>query len=428
MKIKPDEQRMLEGKEGLARQKAMELLVKYGDALGAEEFVDVDNVFILSGLFSYTDVFEKDIDIDAIASEYFLDSREKLVVDNVKAYTTNHLFTIDLAQGHADLVRAPQVLKDLIAATQGYCKRVGISITGTCTPYQCGNTPVFGEHVAWVESSAISYANAVIGARTNIEGLESSFSAALTGKTPLWGFHFDENRWGTVLVDMDSETISLETVMEYELLGCHVGRQVGTEIPIYPRSPIHPNADMLKGLCATGASCGGVEMYHIVGVTPEAHTLEEATGGRKVTRTVSYGAQERRECYERLNTSRKQDVDVVTIGCPHYSIRQMAQLARLLDGKRVNDNTLLLVYTAKAIEAVAERSGYNDIIKAAGGHILVDSCPINIYFPTSSVVATDAAKITYYMTGLRGFEDVWYGSMQDCVNAAITGKWEGELR
>lgn len=419
---------MLDGKEGLVRQKAMELLVKYGDALGAAEFVDVDNVFILSGLFSYTDVFKYPIDIDSIASEYFLDSQEKLMVDNVKAFTTNHLFTIDLANGHADLVKAPKILQDLIAATQHYCKRIGISVTGTCTPYQCGNTPVFGEHVAWVESSAISYANAVLGARTNIEGLESSFSSALTGKTPLWGFHLKENRRGTTLVQVDEKAISLDTVMDYELMGCHVGRTIGTEIPIYPCGKHHPNADMLKGLCATGASCGGIEMYHMVGVTPEAHSLEEATGGLSPKQAIQYGTRERRECYERLNNSSKDLVDVVTIGCPHYSIRQMAQLARLLEGKKVNENTLLLVYTARSIETVAARSGYAEAIEAAGAHIVVDSCPINIYFPTSSVVATDAAKITYYMTGLRGYENVWYGSMLDCVDAAITGQWRGELR
>jgi predicted aconitase len=165
----------------------MGLLVKYGNALGAPALIGVDNVFILSGLFTYTDVFKQPIDIDDIASEYFLDSQQRLVVDRVKACTTNHLFTIDLAHGHADLVKVPRILQELIAATQQYCKRIGISITGTCTPYQCGNTTVFGEHVAWAESSAISYANAVLGARTNIEGLESSFAAALTGKTPLWG-------------------------------------------------------------------------------------------------------------------------------------------------------------------------------------------------------------------------------------------------
>jgi predicted aconitase len=428
VRLKTDEQDMLEGKQGPIRQKAMELLVKYGTALGAEEFVDVDNVFILSGLFAYTDVFKQPIDIDDIASEYFMDSQERLVVDSVKAYTTNHLFTIDLANGHADLVRAPRILQELIAATQQYCKRIGVSVTGTCTPYQCGSAPVYGEHIAWVESSAISFANAVLGARTNIEGLESSFSAALTGKTPLWGFHLDENRKGTTLVQIDEKAIDLGSVMEYELMGCHVGRSIGTEIPIYPRGRRHPNADMLKGLCATGASCGGIEMYHMVGVTPEAHTLEEATGGRSPAHTVQYGAQERRQCYDRLNTSRRDHVDVVAIGCPHYSIRQMAELARLLEGKTVNENTLLLVYTAKSIETVASRSGYTDTIEGAGGHILLDSCPINIYFPTSSVVATDAAKITYYMTGLRGYENVWYGSMKDCVDAAITGQWRGELK
>jgi predicted aconitase len=425
MRLAQDEQAMLDGREGLARQKAMELLIKYGDALGADKFIDVDNVYILSGLFSYADIF-KSVDADDVASEYFLDSSERVVVDRVKAFTTNHLFTIDLDNDHWRLVKAPKILHDLEVQTQKYCKRIGVNMTGTCTPYQTGNVPVFGEHIVWVESSAIAYANAVIGARTNIEGLESSFASALTGKTPYWGFHLDENRIGNILVEVDN--VDLASVMEYEMLAYYVGGLIGLDIPIYTNLRKTPNADMLKGFSAAGASSGSIEMYHVVGVTPEAHTVEEATGRQKPKMTVSYGKEQRRETYEKLNAAKNDNVDIVAIGCPHYSMRQVAAVARLLEGKKVNGNTMLLIYTAKQIATVADRNGYTDVIKKAGGHLLIDSCPLNIYVPTTNVVATDAAKIAHYLPGEREFDNVWYGSMEDCIQAAITGRWKGELK
>jgi len=424
MKLTRDELEMLDGKQGLPTQKAMELLVKYGDALGAEKFIDVDNVYVLSGLFNHAGIF-KSIDPDDVASEYFLDSSERVVVDRVKAFTTNHLFTIDLDNDHWRLVQAPQILHDLIEQTQKYLKRIGVNMTGTCTPYQTGNAPVFGEHIAWVESSAIAYANAVLGARTNIEGIESAFAAALTCKTPYWGFHLDENRIGNVLVNVEVE---LDSVMDYDLLGYYVGSVIGSDIPVYANIRKTPNADMLKTFCAAGASSGGIELYHIVGVTPEAHSLEEATGKNKLQRVINYGVAQRKETYQRLNISRDDNVDIVAIGCPHYSIRQVAEVARLLEGKKVHENTMLLVYTAKQIATVAHRNGYTDVIRNAGGHLVVDSCPLMNYHANTSVIATDAAKISHYYPGLRGFNNVWYGSMADCIQAATSGKWKGEFR
>jgi hypothetical protein len=208
----------------------------------------------------------------------------------------------------------------------------------------------------------------------------------------------------------------------------YVGSVVGLDIPVYADLGTRPRADMLKGFSAAGASSGGIEMYHVVGVTPEARTLEEATGGGKPARTIHYGRSERRSVYERLNACRTDEVDVVAIGCPHYSMRQVAQVATLLGGRKVHDNVMFLVYTAKQIETVGRRNGYVDAIEAAGGHVLVDSCPLNIYLPKQRVIATDAAKIAHYYPGLKGYRNIWYGSVGECVEAAVTGRWKGELQ
>ena len=422
MELTRDEQEMLEGKEGLARQKAMELLVKYGDALGAERFINTDNVYIDLGACPYLDIV-KGRDIDDVASKFFMDSSERVVVDRMKAFTIGHVFTMDF--DHWQLVEAPKSMRDLAEQVQTYCKRIGINLTATCTPYQCGVVPIFGEHCAWVESSAIAYANAIIGARTNINGLEGAFASALTGKTPYWGLHLDENRLATTQVNVE---LNLDSVMEYDLLGYYVGGVVGLHIPVYTNVRRTPSMSMLMVLSAAGASSGSIEMFHIVGVTPEARTLEEATGNKKPKIVINYGAEERKKTYEKLNEARNENVDLILMGCPHYTLQQLGWVARLLEGKKVHENTLLLIYIDKQIKTVADRNGYTDIITKAGGHLLIDSCTLNLYLPGSNIIATDSAKSAHYLPGSRRYDNVWYGSMEDCIQAAISGKWKGELK
>jgi len=421
MELTRDEQEMLEGKEGLDRQKAMELLIKYGDALGAKRFINTDNVYVDPGAFPYLEVV-KGKDVDDAASKFFLDSSERVVVDRVKAFTIAHVFTIDW--GHWRLVGASESLRNSAEQMQIYCRRIGINLTCTCAPYLCGVVPVFGEHCAWVESSAIAYVNAIIGARTNINGLESAFASALTGKTPYWGLHLDENRLATIQVSVD---LDLDSIMEHDLLGYYVGGVVGLDIPVYTNVRRTPSVSMLMALSAAGATSGSIGMFHIAGVTPEARTLEEATGNKKPKMTINYGAEERKKAYGKLNKTQSENVNIVDIGCPHYTLQQLGRVARLLEGKKIHENILLLIHTAKQLKTVADRNGYTDIITKAGGHLLIDSCVLNIHLPASNVIATDAAKCAHYLSG-EGYDNIRYGTMEDCIQAAITSKWKGELK
>ena len=419
MKLNRDEQDMLNGKEGLASQKAMELLIKYGDALGAEQFVDTNNVAVVAGLFFFPELVKKvipSLDPDAIASKFLLDSDELVVLDRVKAFTTNHIFTIN--KEYLKLQGRSQLVYDLAEKMEAYCKRVGINNIATCTPYLAGNIPLKGEHCAWTESSAIPFANAVAGARTNIEGWQSSFASAITGKTPLWGMHLDENRLGDTVVDVE---VDLDRVMEWGLMGYYIGKRVGPHIPIFTNIKQIPNLGMLMAFNA-GIS-GNIIMYHIIGVTPEAHTLEMATGNRKVSESIKYGKEQRKEAYIKLNRSKKENVDIIIMGCPHYSIEQISSLARMLEGKKLYDSTALYVTTCRQTKTLADRNGYTDIIHKAGGLVLDDTCGLEFHHDMSKVIATDSAKQANYLP----VENVWYGSAEDCVKAAITGKWEGKI-
>jgi predicted aconitase len=283
---------------------------------------------------------------------------------------------------------------------------------------------VRGQHLAWTESSAIAYTNSVIGSRTNIEGLHSAFASAITGKTPLWGMHLDENRLGNVVVDVQ---VDMEDLREWCLLGYYVAGQVGLDIPIYKNISRVPDLTRFMAISAAGISSGSIVMHHILGVTPEAPTLEAAGGNRKGVWNLRFGEGERREAYEKLNRSRKEEVDIVALGCPHMSLEGLQKVAGMLEGKRVSPGTKLYITTNTMIRAMARIQGLEEVIKRAGGLILVDSCCLVLDAEPDQVFATNSAKYGHYAPGATGLKNTWFGSTEECVQAALTGKWRGDL-
>lgn len=425
MKLKRDEQVMLDGKEGRAKQRAMELLIQYAEALGADQFVDTNNVHLSIGFYPYPQMV-KTLNGDDLISKFLLDSEDKIIVDYVKTFNTTNVWTLDIDQWQ--VMGAPENLFKLTEVIKKYCIRTGISITATCTPYQVGNIPSKGEHCAWTESAAVPFCNAVLGARTNTETSHSAFAIALTGKVPLSGFHLDENRLGTHLINVE---IDPTTVFDWNLLGYFAGEIVQLGVPVYKLIvPRIPNLSMLKGLSAAGASSGGIMMFHILGVTPEAPTIKAVLGGKKLKGILKYGKTERKKGYENLNSAKDKNVDMITLGCPHYSLEELRKVARLLDGKKVNPNIKLWIWTARQLKAIADRNGYTDIITKAGGYLLTDACPLvtkDTIPKGTRIVATDSAKQAHYTPGVAGC-DTFFGTMEECIDCAVTGKWRGELK
>jgi hypothetical protein len=308
--------------------------------------------------------------------------------------------------------------------SRAFAARIGFQLLNTCAPYLAGNVPVLGEHCAWMESSAVVYCNSVLGARTNTEGRESSTAAMLTGKIPYWGYHIDENRLGTHLVDVEFD---VQSILDWGLLGYYVGEMVQEHIPVLRGIGRTPNLARLKHFGAAAASSGGVEMYHVVGVTPEAHSLKQALGRKKPVATLKFGAAERKIAYDMLNSSNTDtNVDFVMLGCPHYSIEQVWQACKLLEGKRVKTN--LWIFTPSAVKELADRNGYTEAIARAGGVLMTDTCPClgRVYPKGTKIAAVDSAKQAHYLPAILGFP-AWFGSQEDCINAAVTGQWKGEL-
>ncbi len=282
-----------------------------------------------------------------------------------------------------------------------------------------------GEHCAWTESSAVAFCNSVLGGRTNIEGLHSSFASAVTGRTPFWGMHLDENRLGKVIIDVE---IDMELIRDWYLMGYYVGGQVGLDIPIYTHIKRVPDLTRLMGLCAAGIASGSIVKFHIFGITLEAPTFEAACGNGKNLKTLKFGKKERRIAYERLNHSDRDDVDVVVLGCPHATLDRMRAIAGMLEGKKINKNTRLYVTTCHPIKNVADKQGYTEIITKAGGSVWEDSCGLVLVADPSTVFACDSAKMANYLPGETGSKNTWFGTTEECIQAALTGKWRGELK
>ncbi|MGA2879809.1 MAG: aconitase X catalytic domain-containing protein [Bryobacteraceae bacterium] len=428
MFLADDEKAMLDGAGGVAKQKAMELLVRYANALGAERFVDTENIAGVPGsstlfLQKYFEEHAGDGSFEAVFSLYDLDAGEVMSVPRAGGNCC-HL------QGGMDLVHWAELGMSREAMQhqqqdEAELARHGVRIMKTCTPYLAGNLPVKGEHCAWMESSAVVYCNSVIGARTNAEGRESTSAAMLTGKIPDWGFHRDEHRHATHLIEVET---AVESVMDWGMLGYFIGSAVEEEIPVLTGAVRQADPLRHKHFGAAAASSGGVEMYHIVGVTPEAASLEIALGGRKPVATINYGAEERRRVYETLNANgRDPNVDYVMLGCPHASIDQFREVARLLDGKKIK--THLWMFTSRAVKTVADMNGFTKKIEDAGALVMTDTCSaIARAVPRGTkVVALDSAKQTHYLPAMVDV-GAWFGTTEDCIDAAITGRWTGELR
>lgn len=426
MQLTDHEQAMLDGAEGAAVQQAMSLLTRYGKALGAERLVETNNVCggSVGSLPNRRNVISQDASMEEIFSLLNLDSDRPLDIPPIKTMAYKLIEAGD--PDFYDKQRVSERTQRLIEKNAEFCGRIGIERCNTCTPYQVGNIPTYGEHLAWMESSAIVYANSVIGARGNVEGAQSTAAAMLTARIPYWGYHIPENRVATHQIDV---VCDVDTMMEWGLMGYYVGEAVQESSPVVHGLKTQPDLKRAKHFGAAAATSGGVELYHLVGMTPEAPTLEAALGHKAPQETIRFGADEMRTAYERLNCATSVDVDFIMLGCPHASVEQVRIVAKLLEGKRVSENTQLWMFTPKALKAHADRMGYTETIESAGAYLMSDTCPaLGRVFPEGAkVVATDSCKQAHYLPATLGLE-TWFGSVEDCVQAAVSGRWGGTLK
>jgi len=267
-------------------------------------------------------------------------------------------------------------------------KKMGIVVSATCTPYLAGNLPRFREHIAWSESSAIAFSNSVIGARTNREGGPSALAAALCGITPNYGLHLDQNRKPEVLVEVGA---NLEDNADFGALGYVVGKQVKNHIPFF-KGIKQADTDQLKALGAAMAASGAVALYHVEDMTPEAH-LMDTKGLEKLT----ISDKELNEAFSKLSTGK--EPDIVILGCPHSSLKEIMTISRKLEGKKLKKP--LWVCTSRMVKEAANRMGFTQVIEAAGGRVVADTCMVvapieDMGYKTTAV---NSGKAANYLPG-----------------------------
>jgi predicted aconitase len=395
MKLTSLQKEMLDGKHGYAALKSMEILNALGEIFDADEMVPVTSVQI-AGV-SYANLGEPGLDWLAQMAK---DGR-------VRVLTTLNPAGMDLENWRV-LGIDPEFAKNQERVVDAFAK-MGIITTCTCTPYLVGNLPHFGEHIAWAESSAVCFANSVIGAKTNREGGPSALAAALTGYTPRHGYHLDRNRQAHVGFEVKSpSTGTAQCATLGKVIGDILDSKTEWTIP-YITGIRTANTDELKAFCASIATFGGTALFHMEGLTPNKTTIPKEI----ITITES----QLKKAEDDLNEEGA-SIDFVSIGCPHASLREIQHIAKLVDGKQVKKETWIT--TARPTKQVADRMGYTQIIEATGIKFACDTCcvvaPIKGRF---TGLCTDSAKGCYYGQGRNKFQTK-HCSLEDCIEEALT--------
>ncbi|MBE0697799.1 MAG: aconitase X catalytic domain-containing protein [Anaerolineaceae bacterium] len=393
MILTTEQQAMLNGEHGPATCKAMEILAALGQIYDAERMVPVSSVQI-AGV-SYDNLGE--------AGLSFL-SEMAQGGGRARVLTTLNPAGMDVERWEEMGISpdfAAQQERVIAAFTS-----MGIIPTCTCTPYLTGNVPHFGESIAWAESSAVCFANSVIGARTNREGGPSALAAALTGYTPAYNLHLEPRRHPSIHVEVEAQVFDTVT---FGALGKAIGDQLEMagkgSIP-YITGITHAPMESLKAFCASIATYGAVALFHMPGITPEGSQFSAPKDHIRVTQATL------EQTLSEMSDAASAEIDFVSLGCPHLSIAEIARLAELLRGKKVKKT--FWITTARPVKQIADRAGYTQVIEESGAIFTSDTCcvvaPIRGRF---HALATDSAKACYYAfsknkmkTLIRSFDDV----------------------
>lgn len=394
------QQDMLDGKYGKGAAYAMKIQAAIGESFGAERMVPITRAHVA--------LSNQEADL------WFA---EKMLAGGAKCRitpTVNPGFCLEFFKNR-DMV-APEYA-DLMQRTHNAYKALGAQLSYNCTPYIDTNVPNYREVIAFSESSATPYANAVWGARTNREGANSALCAAITGCVPEYGLLLDENRKGDILVEIQAD---VKNDFDYHIIGM-LGKKIGEGIPVFtgfPKETITKEA--LRNLGAQLNTSGAYGMYHIVGITPEAPDLETAFGGKAPKRTVVITNEDKEAILKEISLEGSRKIDFAMFGCPHFTLEEVKYIAEKLEGKKLEKEMWIL--TSSHVKEMAVRMGFDQIITDAGGFIVPDSCPDQPCWRhlTGKVGITESPKCAYYPQR-RGIHFV-IRDLDTCIEAALTGE------
>ncbi len=409
LQLKPFDENLLSGNAGPAARFAMELIVKIARIFQAQRLIDISWAHVASCYYN---------------ARPSLDFAELLARGGAKVRvpTTLTAGSIDLVhpefqRGDADSAAAARRLVALH-------RSMGCEVTMTCAPYQIGRRPKQGEHIAWCESSAVVFANSVLGACTNRYVEFFDICAAITGRVPDVGLHNRENRRGQVLFRLkDMPQWLLGEDAFYHVLGYLIGREADMRVPVIEGIPRTVSEDQLRALGAAAAAAGPVSMFHAIGVTPEAATLEAACHGLSPEQTIDVKPAKLATARATLSTPLTRELSAVCLGTPHFSITEFEKLTPLLENVRVHPSVKFYVSTNRQVLAELKERGWLPSYQRAGVTLVADTCT---YFAPvmegcAGAVMTNSAKWAYYAPGGLGAQ-VIFASLEECVRSAAAGK------
>ena len=402
--LSAEDRAMLKGDHGGAVAMAMRLLVGLAEAAGAPRMIDITSAHVDGTLY-----------LGEASLDYA--SRLRDLGGRVRVPTTLNVSSLDLL--HPDLFLGEDRTRQAALATMQAYVDMGGRSTWTCAPYQLPERPCFGDRVAWGESNAVVFANSVLGARTPHFGDFVDIAAALTGRAPEMGLYLDKHRRAGILFDVSGISRRAAATEEFfAVLGILIGSDAGMEVPVITGLD-SVTEDQMKVLGAAAASSGTVGLIHVVGATPEAGTLTEATQGRE-PRRVQVTPETLDAAYAVLTTTSTDDLRTVNLGTPHYSSDQIARLSRLLDGRPIHDSVTFYVNTARHVLGSTPQVPE---LEALGAVFVVDTCTYvtPIIGDRTGVAMTDSAKWAYYAPGNLGL-DVVFASTADCVESGVAGR------
>ena len=398
----------LGGAEGKAMQLAMRLVLQAARIMGAPHLIPIG--------FAHIDAcfYTGQAHIDFV--RYLLANGARLAVTT---WTNNGVVSLADA-GLRPEAEAPAMVSGARAVMRLYAE-LGCKPTWTCAPYQLAGGPRLGDHIAVGESNAVSYYNSVVGAHTNKYGDYLDVACAITGKVPYAGLHTDEGRKAQMHFDATAlpEAWRASDIFAH-LLGHHIGPIAGRRIPVISGLPVSLSKDGLKAICAAAAASGGVELWHGIGVTPEAPDLAHIFAGGE---TLVVTPDDLHRAHANLSTASDGPLDAVALGTPHFSFAEFGEVLRLLDGRKVKAGLPVLISTSRGVRELIAARGWLAMLEAAGIRIPVDVC--TYYTPRIPAirgkVMTNAAKWAYYAPGMLGVE-VAFGSLRECVESAVLGE------
>jgi len=395
MHLTKEEERIYEGEEGWTKKKAMEILVAIGDINHASKLIPIKSAHV-SGV-SYKTIGE--------AFEFI-----NRLEGTVEVKSTLNPIGMDIAKWY-EIGISKEFANKQTEVLDAY-KKLGISADCTCIPFLIGNAPGKGEHLAWAESSAVLFANSVLGARTNMEGAPSALAAALIGKTPSYGLHQAENRKPGIKVRVNCDLADAD----YSALGFLIGNLVEDKIPLIEISSL-PSKEELKYLSAAIGATGSVGMYHIRGITPESEAEEMESNLSEEKIEI-----EKNDLEEFYAVSSTREPDVIAVGCPHCSSRELKRIYEFLkaggEGRKVRKD--FFIFTARAITQNNQTQRIIEKIENYGVKVICDTCfVVSPAFENYDCVLTNSGKMLRYVPLLCGGAKATLCKTEECVREAF---------